>query len=144
MEKKPPSNPIPDPYQKSKSASTEQTNKVAESVATYVPSPAVIRPSIAGIPVPQEVWQFAVKNELIPHLETAIRLVRESFHQVGEIQLSHDIDPEIENESWITLLVKVKGSTSELLREHLNYKKGMREIVPLSKLPFIRLFLGAD
>jgi len=131
-------------YPTAESVAVEQIGKVAEPVAAYVyaPSQSMTPASrfIAGIPAAESVWRFAVANELVPHLETAVRLVQKSFHQAGEVKFTYDIDPEIENESWITLWFKVSGPLDNLLNEQSTYRKGMRQAVPINKLPLIRLF----
>ena len=128
------------------SVSVNQMGKVAEPVAAYIHTPSQgITPTrrfIAGISAAEPVWRFAVANALIPHLETAVQLAHQSFHHAAEMGFTYDIDPEIENESWITLWVKVSGSMDELLNEQSAYRKGMRQVVPINKLPLIRLFLG--
>lgn len=139
-------NPPANQYPTTESISVDQMGKVAEPVAAYIHAPSQgITPTrrfIAGIFASEMVWRFAVANGLIPHLETAVRLVHESFQHAGEISFTYDLDAEIENESWITLWVKVSGSIDELLNEHSAYRKGMRQAVPINKLPLIRLFLG--
>ena len=69
-----------------------------------------------------------------------MHLVHEIFYHAEEIRLTYDIDPEIENESWITLWVKVSNPLDNLLNEQSAYRKGMRQAVPINKLPLIRLF----
>lgn len=126
------------------------TGKVAEAaVATYTVRPAAPytrTPSrtIAGIAASDEVWRFAVKNELIPHLETAVQVIRESFQKISDIRFAHEIDPEIENESWITIRAKVAGSLEELLREDWAYTQKIVRVIPINKLPFIRFIPVVD
>lgn len=132
------------PYPTAESAAAAQSGKVAEPIAAYVYVPpqtaAPTRRFIAGILAAEPVWRFAVANQLIPHLETAVRLVQESFQDAEEIRFTCDLDPEIENESWITLWVNISGSLDNLLNEQSTYRKGMRQAVPINKLPRIRLF----
>ncbi len=134
-------------YPIAESAAAGQFGKVAEPVAAYVnTSSHTLTPTrrfIAGIPAAESVWRFAVTNELISHLETAVHLVQETFHHAEEVRITYDIDPEIENESWITLWVKVRGPMDDLLNEQAAYRKGMRQAVPINKLPLIRLFRGS-
>jgi hypothetical protein len=85
-----------------------------------------------------EAWHFAMKNELIPHLETAVRVVRESFKKISDIRFTHEIDPEIENESCITIRAKVVGSLEELLCQDWAYTEAIVRAMPINKLPFIR------
>jgi len=131
-------------YPTAESVADEQIGKVAEPIAAYVytssQSMTPARRFIAGIPAAEQVWRFAVANELIPHLETAVRLVQQSFHLAGEIKFTHDIDPEIDNESGITLWVKASDPIDDLLNEQAAYRKGMRHAVPIYQLPLIRLF----
>jgi len=120
----------------------EQIGKVAEPIAAYVHMPAqTLTPTrrfIAGILAAEPAWRFAVANELIPHLETAVRLVRESFQKLGGLQFDYEIDSEIENESWIVVRAKVDGELEELLNEYTNFNKAMVRAVPIDKQTFIR------
>ncbi len=130
------------PYPDAESSS-EQAGKVAEGVATYTCAPlkktAAVQHQIAGIAVSDEVWRFAVANEIVSHLETAARLARESFRKVIDVRFTHDIDQETENDSWITLRAKVQGALEELVREHWIYMEAIVRAVPINKLPFISL-----
>ncbi|MGH7451476.1 MAG: hypothetical protein ACRENG_09045, partial [bacterium] len=64
-------------------AANQPARKVAEAVATYIvrstPKPRAAARTIAGLTVDGEVWAFVKANNLLPHLETAIRLARETF-----------------------------------------------------------------
>jgi hypothetical protein len=122
-------------------SSSEQAGKVAEGVATYAYTPlkkaVTLQHQIAGIAVSEEVWRFAVENGIVSHLETSVRLVRESFQKVIEVRFTHDIDQEVENESWVTLRAKIQGSLKDLVREHWAYTEAIVRAVPINKLPFI-------
>jgi len=124
--------------------SSEQAGKVAEGVATYAYTPfkkhVSLQPQIAGIAVSDEVWRFAAAHELIPCLETAERLIRELFPKVLGIRFTYEIDPEIENESYIVIRAKVQGKFEELLRADWAYTKKITRLVPISKLPLFSLF----
>ncbi len=80
---------------------------------------------IAGIGSPQEVRQFAIDHALLPHLERAIQLVYECFPSVKTIELAHEIDWEIANESWIAINIQVPGETDKVLEEYLRYNRRM-------------------
>jgi len=131
------------PYPETESSS-EQIGKVAEGVATYAYMPfkktASVQHQIAGIAVSEEVWRFVVANEIVSHLETAVRLVGESFRKAGKIRFSYQIDPEIENESCVIIHAEVYGAVEELVHEDLAYTKAMVRTIPADKLPLIHLF----
>ncbi len=100
-------------------------SKVAESVAGYTASPAVTKRKslakqhrIAGLEASDEVWEFAQKHQLVPHLETAVRLVKESFHDIRRIYLTFEPDPEIPSLDGIAVNVKVGGTLDELVQQH--------------------------
>jgi hypothetical protein len=88
---------------------------------------------IAGYSVSDDVWQFAVANDLIPHLETAIRLVRACFPTVREIDFAYVIDPEIENNDWIDVAIKVSGTVDEILAQMNRFDDEMIKQVPIEK-----------
>jgi hypothetical protein len=129
-------------YPTTESISVDQMGKIAEPIAAYIHAPSQgITPTrrfIAGISAAEPVWRFAVANELIPYLETAVRLVHESFQKVDGLQFDYEIDPEIENESWIVVRAKVDGELDELINEYTNFNKAMVRAVPIDKQAFIR------
>lgn len=125
-------------------------NRVAESVAIhYGTRPATLgkvpRASarqIAGYRVSTEVWKFAVANDLLPHLETAVRLVRECFPTVRKIDFEYVVDPEIANWSWIDLAIKVSGTVEEVLAQMNRFDDEMIKQVPIEKGAKICLAIG--
>jgi len=111
-------------YPEPKPVPPEQS-KVAESVASYVISPSAATATlaaksrrIAGLEAPDEVWEFAQKYRLAPHLETAVRLVKESFHDIRNTYLTFEPDPEIPSLDGIAVNVKVGGTLDELVQQH--------------------------
>jgi hypothetical protein len=138
------------PYPKADKSKAASTNRVAESVAAYsVARPRSTykrRPSlprrIAEHVVSDEVWQFAIVNNLIPHLETAIRLVHECFPTVRKVDLKYVIDPEVENNSWITIEIKVSGSVEGVLAQMNHFDDEMIKQVPIEKGAKICLGVG--
>jgi hypothetical protein len=133
----------PKPYSETET-SPQQMSKVAEGVATYAYTPlkkaASVPHQIAGVAVPEEAWRFIVTNELIPHLETAVRVVRESFHKHGKMRFTYQIDPEIENEACVIIHAEVSGVFEELVHEDWAYTKAIVRTLPADKLPLIHLF----
>ena len=98
-------------------------SKVAESVAGYTVSPAATKRKsatkirrIAGLEASDEVWEFAQKHQLVPHLETAVRLAKESFRDVRNIYLTFEPDPEIPSLHGIAINANVGGTLED--REH--------------------------
>jgi len=132
----------PDSVHKPYPEASSEAGKVAEGLATYaytpVKKPMPLQHQIAGVSVSDDVWRFAAVNDLIPHLEIVIRILFESFHEISKVRFAHEIDPEIENESWITIRAKIDGTLEELLHEDLAYTKAIVRAVPIDKLPLIR------
>jgi len=119
----------------------ESPSRVAEPVAVYstAKQSSLARPRriterrIAGLIASDEVWRFAVAHDLIPHLATAVRLVRECFPTVSEIRLLHQIDWDSENDSWIVLDIKITGTHKTILEQHNNFTVQMVKLVPPNK-----------
>jgi hypothetical protein len=121
----------------------EASSCVAEPVAAYsvaTPTATTLRKPrrieekrIAGYAVSDEVWQFAAANDLIPHLETAIRLVHECFPTVSGVQLLHEIDWDVENRSYIVIEIKITGSIPSLLEQYDRFTAQMVRQVPPEK-----------
>lgn len=133
----------PQPYPEADSVTPEQIGKVAEGVAAYAYAPMKQTASwqrlIAGISASEEVWRFAAANELIPHLETAVQVVREAFHKTGKMRFSYQIDPEIENEACVIIHAEVSGTLEELVHQDWAYTKAIVRTLPMDKLPLIHL-----
>lgn len=131
---------VPKPYPEADSSS-EQASKVAEGLATYaytpLKKPMAPQHFIAGIVASEEVWRFAVTNELNTHLETAVQMVPQTFQKVAAMRFTYDIDPEIENESYITIHARVQGALDDLVKEHWTYTKAIVRAIPINKLPLI-------
>jgi hypothetical protein len=91
-------------------------SKVAETaVATYTVSPAAKRKPvakgrrIAGLEASDEVWEFAQKHQLVPHLETAVRIARESLDNPRALSLTFEPDPEIPSLHGIGINAKISS-----------------------------------
>lgn len=125
----------PKPYRTAEETSVP--SHIAESLAVYTPARAVATKAtrriterrIAGLVAPQEVWKFALTHELIPHLETAVRLVRECFPTVQKIKLLYEIDWEVSDRSWIAIDIGdiITVGTQEVILER--YNRFTREMV---------------
>ena len=129
---------------------TRPRSRVAEPVAIYhAPRrTAIARKSsslgkhIGGYHASNEVWRFAVANDLIPHLERAIRLAREHFPSVRNVGLEYVIDPEIADNSWITIAIKDSGAVHEVLTQINRFDDEMINQTPASKRDKICLGVG--
>ena len=125
-------------------------NRVAESVAIhYGTRPATLRKAprtsarqVAGYTVSTEVWKFAAAHDLLPHLETAVRLVRECFPTVRKIEFKYVVDPEIANWSWIAIAIKVSGTVEVVLAQMNRFDDEMIKQVPIEKGAKICLRVG--
>lgn len=89
------------PYPEPQSVPFEQS-QVAEPVASYTILPAAATATLAaksrhigGLEASDEVWEFAQKHRLAPHLETAVRLAQETLDNPNAIYLTFEPDPEI-------------------------------------------------
>lgn len=97
---------------------------------------------IAGVEMPDTVWQFVRKNALFPHLETALRLVHECFPSVKTIKLAYESDWEIENESWIAINIQVPGAVDNVLEQYLFFNRQITQQLPADKSDKILLGIG--
>jgi hypothetical protein len=117
----------------------EQPNKAAESLSPYIARTETRRsvspkkaepPRIAGLPASDEVWRFAQENALVPHVETAVRLVRESFKEIQSIKLEYGVDPEIPYWDSIDIHFYVAGTMDELLQTDQKFTRAFVIAVP--------------
>src|SRR5574341_328655 len=145
----------------------QKTNKVSEAQAEYglltkapkVKTTKILKPysrrltktqqrlsstsqKIAGVEMPDTAWQFARKNALFPHLETALRLVHECFPEVKSIKLAHEFDWEVENESWIAINIQVPGEVDNVLEQYLFFNRQIMQQIPSDKSDKILLGIG--
>lgn len=111
--------------------------KVSEPVAAYVISPpadtaAVATKSrrIAGLEASDEVWEFAQKHRLVTHLETAVRLVKESFRDIRTMYLAFDPDPEEPSLDGIIIQIKVGGLMDEWNEQYKAYALRFLDEIP--------------
>ncbi len=117
----------------------DQPNKVAEALSPYIArtetrrdvAPTRVKPPvIAGLPASEEVWRFAQENALVPHVETAVRLARESFKEIRNIRLDYMVDPEIPNRAVLEIHLHVTGFMEELLQSDQNYIRAINIAIP--------------
>jgi len=126
----------PKPYPESQPVPLEQS-QVAESVASYAISPAAATATlaaksrrIAGLEASDEVWGFAQKHRLAPHLETAVRLVKESFQDIRTLALAFDPDPEEPNLDGIIIHITIGGPIEEWKKQYKIYALKFLEEIP--------------
>ena len=134
-------------YETAEERAPGRGDKVSESLAVYAPArgyKSATTRRIAGLTVPNEVWRFAVQNDLLAHLETAVRLAKECFKKIDRISFSYDVDPEIENESWINLHARIKGTFEELLQQDAAYTRVLGRALPANKQSLIRFFSSVE
>lgn len=158
---------MPSRYPKADEKIPQLPNKVSESQAAYgrltqatkVEVSKILKPyssrlaktqkrplpaleSIAGIEVPDAVWQFAQNNALVTHLETALRLVHECFPSVKNIKLAYEFDWEVEDESWIAINIQVSGKPDQVLEQYLFFNRQMTQKMPSEQGNKILLGIG--
>jgi hypothetical protein len=127
-------------------AAHEPAGKVAEGVATYtvhsMPKPRVTARTIAGLAADDEVWAFVKANSLLPHLETAIRLARETFIDIREMWLSYEPDPEIPFFNSVTIYAKAVGTVEEVFEQEKRYTRAFIQAIQSEKRHQITLLVS--
>ncbi len=133
------------PYPEAESSSP-QAGKVAEGVATYAayatPMPKTPARTIAGLAADNDVWSFVTANNLLPYLETAIGLVRETFSTLREIKLAYEPDPELAFFNAVVIYVKASGAVEELFEQENGYVRSYIRYIPLEHSQKIVMLLG--
>lgn len=123
-----------------------QPEKISEAVATYAtPSEQKLRTAtraVAGIVADDEIWTFVTTNDLLPHLEMAIRLAREIFSDVREMWLSYEPDPELPKFNAVVIWVKAHGTVENLFEQEKKYIRAFNESIPPDFRHQIGLLLG--
>ncbi|MGH7451473.1 MAG: hypothetical protein ACRENG_09030 [bacterium] len=122
------------PYPETESTTPAHTSRVAEALATYAVRstsiPRTLVRTIAGLAADDMVWDFVNANNLLPYLEAAIRLARESFQKVSEIKLSFAPDPEIPSFASVAIKVKASGTVDQLVEQNRKYVSSFIQTVP--------------
>jgi hypothetical protein len=131
------------PYPEPAPVSATQLDKVAEAVAApYLTRTEIERETsyrqlapryIAGLLASDEIWRLAKEKELVPHIETAVRLEREHFKETREITLTYLPDPEISHWETIAVNLYVTGTLDELLQADQKYTRAFTTIIPDEK-----------
>jgi hypothetical protein len=124
-------------------------SKVAESVAGYTVSPAVTKRKslakkhrIAGLEASDEVWEFAQKHQLVPHLETAVRLARETVDNPRSLYLTFEPDPEIPSLHGIAINARVSSNDlKDWERQYRAFQQRFLQEIPSEVQYRICLFL---
>lgn len=105
-----------------------EQSKVAESVASYATAVSTSATTLvaksrrsAGLEASNEVWEFAQRHRLVPHLETAVRLARESFRDIRMMYLTFDPDPEEPKLDGIVIHIKVGRPVDEWEKQYKVY-----------------------
>jgi len=126
----------PKKYPEANLAPLEQS-QVAESVASYVILPSAATATmaaksrrIAGLEASNEVWEFAQKHRLVPHLETTVHLAKELFHDIRKTYLTFEPDPEIPSLDGIAVNIKVQGTLEELVQQDRSFASRFVQAVP--------------
>lgn len=135
-------------YPESKPNSS-RPSKVAESVAAYTASPAATKRKslaksrrIAGLEASDEVWEFTQKHRLEPHLETAVRLAKESVDNPHTLFLTFEPDPEIPSLHGIGINARVSSrNLDEWERQYRAFQKKFLQEIPKEVQHRICLFL---
>jgi len=130
----------PKPYPEAEPLSATQPNQVAEAVAApYLTRAEIERGTfyrqpvpryIAGLQASDDVWNFAQEHALSPHIETAVRLAREHFKEIREINLDYMVDPEIPNRSDLLINLHVTGTFDELIQADNSYIRALNTAIP--------------
>ncbi len=125
------------------------SGKISEPSGTYTATPsakswkpAATMHRIGGLEASDEVWQFAREHQLIPPLETSIRLARETFKGLRSIRLKFEPDPEIPSLDGIGIRVRAKGSLEDLVQQDRAFQDRFLKEIPREHHSKICLFLG--
>ncbi len=118
-------------------ATPPESGKISESFATYTTAPTKTwKPPTAayrlgGLEASDEVWQFAQQHQLVPHLETSIRLARETLHDLRGLELTFQPDPEIPSLHGIGIHAKMRTTDLEAWeRQYRSFQRRFLAEVP--------------
>jgi hypothetical protein len=134
-------------YPESKPAAVEQS-KVAEPVASYTTASAsALKPitrsrRIAGLEASDEVWNFAQKHQLVPHLEKAVRLAKETLDNPQAVYLTYEPDPEIPSLHGIGINARISSDNlDDWERQYRAFQQRFLREIPKEVQPQICLLL---
>jgi len=127
------------PYQSEEPAVGKISETAVAAYGTYTDTNRLVSKRearmhyIAGLQASEDVWRLAKEKELVPHIETAIRLARESFGEIQEIKLTYSPDPEIPHWEIISIDLHVTGTLDELLQADQKYIRAFTTTIPDEK-----------
>jgi hypothetical protein len=87
----------------------------------------------------EDVREFCERHNLFGHLAKAIELARQHFTIVGEPEITHDQDPDIDDE-YLFIMLQARGSVSEVVQANLRYIRDWSQFAKLPEVRLIRLF----
>jgi hypothetical protein len=98
------------------------------------------RDSRAPITEAMNVRDFVARYGIDSHLETALSLAQTHF-EAQSIRVERSEDPE-ENAEWLVVLVKARGTPTELMEAHRRYVADWVKLSPPLTRVLIRLSYG--
>jgi len=93
---------------------------------------------IAGVPLSDEVSDFASIHGLRSYLADTFNLVRRSFSSANPLQIEYEHDDETERE-WLAVTVRVSGKIDGVLEQYDAYTRQFMRLVPWPARRLIRL-----
>lgn len=85
-----------------------------------------------------EVLTFCAQRQIIDHFQRALRLAQQSFHDLTNIEVKVENDPESEDE-WLVILVQVHGEIEQVLDMYDAYTRKLIRAIPWPSRDRIRL-----
>jgi hypothetical protein len=97
---------------------------------------------LAGLEAPDEVWEFAQKHRLAPHLEKAVQLARESLDNPQTVYLTYEPDPEIPSLHGIGINARISSTNlDDWERQYRAFQQRFLREIPDEAQPRICLLL---
>ena len=109
---------------------SNESNAVSGSVPTDSQARSVL--------LSDEVLSFCSRWQIFNYFQRALRLAQQSFHDLTNIEVQIEGDPESEDE-WLMIVVQVHGELEKVLGMYDAYTKGLVRAVPWPARDKIRL-----
>jgi len=95
-------------------------------------------PSQVTVLISDEVIDFSYHHHIFGHLQTAVRIARDSFKQLHGLHVTVESDRE-SDEEWIVLTARVNGDVSDVLDMYDKYTAQTVDAIPWPSRDKIRL-----
>jgi len=99
---------------------------------------STVRTKRSRASLPTDLQAFCKRLGITRYVPVALRLLKECFPKVRDLQMYPECDPE-SGEEWLVLQIRVPGSVDEVRRQYDDYTRKKIVAIPPRHIASIRL-----